>query len=382
MKVFLLILLSRTCNMDWSHLFSQSFKQAIMITSFVMVMMLIIEFVNVYTRGKFNHMFLNKPVLQIFLASVLGLLPGCLGSYAVVSLFTHNVIGFGGLLATMIATTGDEAFLMFSMFPGKALLISSILLIIAVISGLSVYLINKKKNQHSLPQKIGFQVHESSKNECFSIKWEAIYQNLRFISFKRAIFLVTLSLVITGLALGAFENFHGHTEIPTEHMHEHEHIHEQGHTSWVGTTFLILSVVALLVSLLATNHFLDHHLWEHIVKVHFLRIFLWTFGTLLTISLLTEFMDIDNWIMANKYIILIIAVFVGLIPVSGPHIIFITMFFSGTIPLSILLANSIVQDGHGALPLFAESKINFIKVKAIKVAIALLIGSISLFAGA
>jgi hypothetical protein len=54
------------------------------------------------------------------------------------------------------------------------------------------------------------------------------------------------------------------------------------------------------------------------------------------------------------------------------------MFVSGTIPLSILIANSIVQDGHGALPLFAESKKSFFVIKLINLSIGFLIGAIGL----
>ena len=43
-------------------------------------------------------------------------------------------------------------------------------------------------------------------------------------------------------------------------------------------------------------------------------------------------------------------------------------------PLGALLANCIVQDGHGAIPLFAESKKDFFIVKGIKVILALIVG--------
>jgi hypothetical protein len=54
--------------------------------------------------------------------------------------------------------------------------------------------------------------------------------------------------------------------------------------------------------------------------------------------------------------------------------VFITLFASGHIPFSILLTNSIVQDGHTALPLLAESKRGFLWAKLINVAVGLAIG--------
>jgi len=54
--------------------------------------------------------------------------------------------------------------------------------------------------------------------------------------------------------------------------------------------------------------------------------------------------------------------------------IFVTLFAEGAIPFGILLASSIVQDGHGMLPLLAESKKGFVSVKIINLSIGLFVG--------
>jgi hypothetical protein len=60
---------------------------------------------------------------------------------------------------------------------------------------------------------------------------------------------------------------------------------------------------------------------------------------------------------------------------------FVTLFAEGMIPFSILLASSIAQDGHGMLPLLAESKRSFIVVKLINLIYALAFGLMGYFAG-
>jgi len=75
------------------------------------------------------------------------------------------------------------------------------------------------------------------------------------------------------------------------------------------------------------------------------------------------------------------AVLIGIIPESGPHLIFISLFLSGAIPFSVLLANSITQDGHSTLPLLAESKKGFLAVKSINVLIGLLFGVAGILLG-
>jgi hypothetical membrane protein len=90
---------------------------------------------------------------------------------------------------------------------------------------------------------------------------------------------------------------------------------------------------------------------------------------------------LTEWMNSNLWWMLIVAVLVGILPESGPHIVFIILFFQGFIPLSILLASSITQDGHGALPLLAESRKSFIVMKAINVLVGFLVGAAGLALG-
>ena len=61
-------------------------------------------------------------------------------------------------------------------------------------------------------------------------------------------------------------------------------------------------------------------------------------------------------IKSNTFATLMLAVLIGIIPESGPHLVFVSLFTKGAIPFSILPASSIVQDGHGMLPLLVVSK--------------------------
>ncbi len=151
--------------------------------------------------------------------------------------------------------------------------------------------------------------------------------------------------------------------------------------TWISGTFLFVTLIATFIISTVNDHFLKEHLWAHIIKKHFLKIFLWTFATLLLIHFINESIDINSWIQANLFSILIFAVLIGIVPQSGPHYIFILLFADGAIPFSILLANSIVQDGHGAIPLLAESKKSFIMAKLINLVIGLIVGLAGLALG-
>ena len=90
------------------------------------------------------------------------------------------------------------------------------------------------------------------------------------------------------------------------------------------------------------------------------------------------YIDIETWIRGNTALMVFIAVIIGLIPQSGPHMVFVTMFASGMLPFSVLLANSISQDGHACLPLLAENKRSFVWAKLLKSVLALAAGFIAM----
>ena len=51
--------------------------------------------------------------------------------------------------------------------------------------------------------------------------------------------------------------------------------------NWKRITFVVLSLCALYITSVVPEHYLDDHIWEHIIKHHLFRVFLWSFGALL-----------------------------------------------------------------------------------------------------
>ena len=87
-----------------------------------------------------------------------------------------------------------------------------------------------------------------------------------------------------------------------------------------------------------------------------------------------QYVAIDRWISDNTALMIILATLIGIIPESGPHMIFVTLFAAGVVPFPVLLASSISQDGHASIPLLAESRISFLWAKLINCLVALLAG--------
>ncbi len=343
--------------LSWETLLSV-LQHTLMVTLFVLVVMLVIEYITVQTRGKWSKPLGKSGYLQIIVAALLGLVPGCLGAFTAVSLYIHRTFNFAALLTAMIATTGDEAFVMFSMFPGQALLLNIYIFAFSILVGGFYYLFFKNKGPF-IRLENEFPLHKGEP-DCICYSPEKIIPQLRKITFTRA-------LLITGGLL-----FLLHLFTTAEYHHPN---------SWEKPTYIIVTLIGLFIVTTVPDHFLSEHLWKHTIKKHIPRIFIWTLAAFLVIDVFLAYFDLEHWISDNTSIMLVLALLVGIIPQSGPHIVFVTLFAGGTIPFSVLFANSIVQDGHGAIPLLAESPKSFIAMKAIKLILGLIVGVAGLILG-
>ncbi len=263
-------------------------KESLKVTLFVLAMMIAVDFINVKTKGKLESILRSgNKWKQYFVASLLGTAPGCLGSFAGVSLYIHGMISFGALTGLMFATAGDEQFIMLAMFPKVALIMFGILFLLGIFAGyFTDYLIKK------------FDVKTCTDCE--------------------------------------FKQYHPH---------------EEGY-----------------------KHYLKNHIWMHIIKGHLIKIFLWTFGALLIVEYGMRFIDLKSITSNYTFFLLILSALIGIIPESGPHLIFVMLFAKGLVPFSVLFTSSIVQDGHGLLPLLSYSIKDSIKIKVFNFVFGLAIG--------
>ncbi len=345
--------------MDFASVFG-TFKEALVITFFVMIILLIVEYIHVQTRGAWIRAMQRKGWIQIVGAGLLGATPGCIGAFTVVSLYTHGVTGFASLVTTMIATFGDEAFVMLAMIPKTGMILMGVTFVIGIFIGFLILHFEKRWDKGGYRARGHLEIHEGEDERCRCFDLKTLSRYYINLSFERAILLTGFLLFFIFLLTG---------DIGPERW------------NWVKVTFVILLAATLFIIATVPEHFIREHLWRHIIRKHLLRIFLWTWGTFLFLLALNQFFDINHWIRANPVYMMALAILVGIIPESGPHMIFITLFARGHIPFSILMANSIVQDGHGMLPLLAESRKQFIYVKLINMGVGAIFGFAALALG-
>ena len=330
----------------------EAIEHATMISGFVFIMMLAVEYFNVSTRGLLQRGLVRGRWRQYLLAVALGSMPGCLGAFVSVTLYAHGVFTLGAVTAAMIATSGDAAYVMFAMVPEEAFLVAGALAVLGVATGFLTDSVPEKW----LPQRDDdchrLEVHEEDRGE---------RQNLAQIiaQWKRV---TPARLVLAGGIAAYFVLLLSRTLGDEE-------------TAWVRWTLAGSAVAGLFIVVTVPDHFLAKHLWEHVAKRHFPRIFAWTLGALLVVYLVVETWGLGDELSEGRWALLLASGVVGLIPDSAPHIVFITLYAEQIAPFSVLLASSIVQDGHGMLPMLAHSRRAFIRIKLINLVVGLAVGA-------
>ncbi len=323
---------------------------SLIITGFVFSMMLLVEYFNVASRGALEKRLKHGGIWSYAGSSFLGATPGCLGAFANVALYVHRLITMGALAGCMVATSGDESFVMLALFPVKALLLFGALFVYGIVVGLVTDRVFKKPLFGGKECATGLVVHDEQAAE---VRPRIMGRPSGF-SLERSLLCGGLGLFLLAIAFGALgpESW-----------------------NWIRWSLVAVSATALWIVFSVPDHFLEEHLYKHVAKEHLPRIFLWIFGVLLVIALLkaTGF-PLDAIIKSHPAWALLAAALVGIIPESGPHLVFVTLFAQGALPLSVLVTSSVVQDGHGMLPLLAESRREFLKVKAINLVAGLALG--------
>lgn len=150
---------------------------------------------------------------------------------------------------------------------------------------------------------------------------------------------------------------------------------------WKRITFIILLFLSLFIVATVPEHYLEKHIWEHIAKKHLWRVFLWSFFAILIVDIGFRFWNLESFIKGHMVWTLLMASLVAVIPESGPHLIFTVMYARDLIPFSVILASSIIQDGHGMLPLLSYTIKDSILIKLFNLVFGLTIGAILYFVG-
>ena len=326
---------------------------SVMVTAFVFGMMLIVDYVNVLSRGKMSTVMRGGVWQQYALSSFLGAVPGCLGAFMNVSFYVRGLLSFGAIVGGMIATSGDEAYVMLALFPKTALFLFGILFVLGIVlAWVTDRIVPILKIVPCQECRLAPLHLDDEECQCFDA---AVWKRFPRVSLSRAVLLGIIVLLIVAMGVG----FLGDSE-----------------SGWARTSLFAVLLVAIAIVATVPDHYLREHILSHIVREHLWRVFLWTLFALLFVHIGLQYWNLEAFVKTHMVWVFLISALVGLIPESGPHLVFVTMFASGIVPFSVLLTSSLVQDGHGMLPLLSYSVKDSIQIKLFNLAFGLAIGGI------
>ena len=221
--------------MNW-HIVIDVLRNSVLITGLVLIMMLMIEYFNIHSHGRWFSLIKDSKIKQIFLGSLLGLVPGCIGGFATVSLYTHRLLSLGALVAMMISSSGDEAFVIMAMIPKEGFILFGILFVISIITGIVVdYGIYRKPQEGLCPDD--FEIHTSAgenDRKIPSIFRLESYKVMLKPSKERIAILLGIALFIGAVIMGILACGHHHS---AEAAHGAEtYVCEHGHVHTVADT--------------------------------------------------------------------------------------------------------------------------------------------------
>jgi hypothetical protein len=268
--------------------------------------------------------------LEIPISAFLGAIPGCGGAIMVMSLFTRGVVSFGAVLAALISTMGDAAFLLLATKPQAALIILPVTFCTGIVSGYIV----KPFTKNFLQKKINrdFLITELPKNKT-----------------SNKFYLIWFFFLIPGLALGIMNALNIET-------------------SYLVSDIDIIQFISFLLALYCVFLWVLNPLTDiQMASIHensFRKVVDTTcFVTVWVIIsfVIYELINISTQgaiFESLKYFgpfVPLMAIIIGFIPGCGPQIMITSMYVSGQIPMSAQIGNSISNDGDALFPAIAIS---------------------------
>ena len=296
------------------------FDAYIQVTVFVAATLLVFFSLEHFYKIDIGILMRKGDIWQVPMASLLGALPGCGGAVVVITAFARGNIRLGAMVAALISTMGDAAFLLLAKEPTTYLKLMSISIFAAVISGWTVDKFHRGELYSS----------EIKNFEKIGIGKLRVRDKL-FMFF-----------AVPGLFLGILQL----AQIDVNNF---------GILVTVfGLTGAFLSIsIWVLSPISAVSSSKDHPFTRSSEETSFVTV--WVIAGFLAYEYSYAFFGLDLEVLAEAaWVFLpILAVLVGFIPGCGPQVLVTTLYLNGIIPFAALIGNAISNDGDALFPAIA-----------------------------
>lgn len=387
----------------------------IQVTVFVGVVLLIFGYIDYKGQGAFINAISNAKKLQPLVGALLGILPGCGGSILIMPLYVKNTVSFGTVVATLIATAGDSAFLTLTKAPQDFLFVTALCLIIGTAAGYAVdyYKIGNWVRKKSTKKKITDlkQKHKAAEAQLDALLCDnpgycrshslkhigheegdeidmilhhgskpAVHKGYKITHKGYVVFWVVVAI---GFVLGIFD---------LVQLDINQTLGVPGFSTIIGIIGSAIVVIYMICSSklikAQTHEDVEHKIFslkETLIHNAQETAFVgtWVFFAYFAYELLVFAIGgeqtIINVMAASGLMSVLLGVAIGIIPGCGPQVIFVSLYLKGMFPFSALFANAISQDGDALFPLIALDKKAAFWATVVNTIVALIVGVAAYF---
>ena len=354
------------------------------VTVFVAAMVLLFSWLQYITAGRFVDTIRSNTRWQPVIGSLMGITPGCGGAIVMMPMYARGYVTYGTVIATLIATLGDAAFVLIgaavtdSSFIAPVIAVHLISLLVGIVWGylvdilkitprnplgkfssnfrddLSLEVLIDEKNQDS---KEVF--HDLGREDEDGWGYILLHQGYTVWWIVTAIGLIFAIMLLFWSAQDA--NFSLEIDYNPLTLH--------GFITWIGLIGTSLSVILYIsqknwigddteASIGDKLYSMRETLIHSASETAFVTF--WVMAAYLIFEFSLLFSGLDESELASYgdgLIAVIIASLIGLIPGCGPQIIAITAYTKDIISFPALVANAISQDGDALFPLLARHRV-------------------------
>mgnify|MGYP000869696298 FL=1 len=361
------------------------------VTVFVAAMVLLFSWLQYITAGRFVEWIRNNERWQPALGAIMGLTPGCGGAIIMMPMYTRGYVTYGTVIATLIATLGDAAFVLIGAvflnpdFLTPVLIVHVTSFVVGVTWGYGADAIGVTPSRplgrfgptfgskellgeeaaKQLEGDTGFDVQsEDSVLEDLprevpeGLGYQIIHQGYR----------VWWAVTAVGLVLAIMLLFWYAQDAEYAPELAWNPMTRDGLITWVGLIGTSLSIILYLSSknFLSDDteatigdklHSMDETLVHAASETAFVTFWVLIAYLAFAFGMVAFGMDDGDFAEHGAGVgAVFVAAGIGLIPGCGPQIIAITAYVEGIVSFPALVANAISQDGDALFPLLVRHK--------------------------
>jgi hypothetical protein len=331
------------------HATMQAMSDAyLQVTVFVAGTLAIVYGLESYFKGDLGRALGRSGMWQAPLSSFLGALPGCGGAIIVVTQYTRGHVSFGSVVAVLVATMGDAAFLLLAREPMTGLFIFAMGFGVGTLSG---WIVDRIHSDGFLrPGRAATAVAEAASTSTAAAdrgSGEGVFAGL--------ISPLWIALLVPGIGLGLLVAL----QLETDHLFGP--LATMDPTVWFGFLCAGLCLIMWVFAPYQNSHagaqtFGSGHrsVWRRIVQdTNFITT--WVILGFLVFEIGTYYAGagIEVFFTVWAPLLPLMGVLVGFLPGCGPQIVVTTLYLAGLVPMSAQIGNAISNDGDALFPAIA-----------------------------